>query len=166
MDLYKVPVTVMQFSVYVRLSASDVGLFSTRRLQGQCLADVFNNGGSKYEYAPHKWCPSEQLRFPASSPPGQGFELPSSTCQQMRVECVGPMQASRPLPDALLATPMFRHLIDCVVQVVEFAKAQARAALALIEKELERHGQPYILGSDFSAADILLIHGLRNATVC
>ena len=50
------------------------------------------------------------------------------------------------------------------MQVEATARAQVKAAVTVIETELG-HGQPYILGENFTAADIGLIHGLRNAEV-
>ncbi|KAK9803114.1 hypothetical protein WJX73_006102 [Symbiochloris irregularis] len=52
---------------------------------------------------------------------------------------------------------------DRIPQLVEIAVKQLRAALAVVEAALAEHKQDYILGADFSAADISLIHGLRNA---
>ena len=51
------------------------------------------------------------------------------------------------------------------MQVVEMGAEMVKGAVSVIESELERHQQPFILGPDFSAADIALIHGLRNAQV-
>ncbi|KAK9809619.1 hypothetical protein WJX73_007943 [Symbiochloris irregularis] len=48
-------------------------------------------------------------------------------------------------------------------KVADHAAKQIRAGLAVIEAALTEHRQPYILGREFSAADISLVHGLRAA---
>ena len=51
------------------------------------------------------------------------------------------------------------------VQIVEIMKAKVADCLELLETTLSSQKSQFIMGSSFTAADIMLGHGMKNAKV-
>jgi glutathione S-transferase len=52
------------------------------------------------------------------------------------------------------------HIFGAIPDAVAHAKIQTARAVGVLATELQKGGGPFLLGSDFSAADILLVHSL------